>query len=336
MNLDFSVITGDQVAEVLNHHAGEVQEIIKQAYLLHDQHQAINPNSYFLRYPDKPHARIIALPAHLGGGVNVSGIKWIASNPDNVKKGFPRASAVLILNDGETGYPFACLESSIISATRTVASAVLAAEYLRKHNKNKVKLGIVGAGFISRYMYKTLMGNGWEISQVSIFDTHQEYAKQFLKYIHADNHQQVKICNSLEELTKENDLIFFATSALTPYIHEISLFNSSQVILNISLRDLAPEVIVNANNIVDDIEHVLSANTSLHLTEQQYHHRNFINGTIADLVNGKVHLEKHKPSIFSPMGMGILDIALGKYVYDKTKAENKLNKIDGFFNDLER
>jgi len=32
-------------------------------------------------------------------------LKWIASYPGNVQRGFPRASAVLVLNDYENGYP---------------------------------------------------------------------------------------------------------------------------------------------------------------------------------------------------------------------------------------
>src|SRR6266851_1386641 len=41
-----------------------------------------------------------------------------------------RASAVLILNDATTGYPLACIEASLIRATRTATSAALAAEHI--------------------------------------------------------------------------------------------------------------------------------------------------------------------------------------------------------------
>ena len=59
----------------------------------------------------------------LRGEPGVAGIKWIGSFPDNVARNVPRASAVLLLNDFETGYPFACLEAAQISAARTAASA---------------------------------------------------------------------------------------------------------------------------------------------------------------------------------------------------------------------
>ena len=37
---------------------------------------------------------------------------------------------MLILNDPRTGYPLACIEASLISATHTAASAALAAEHI--------------------------------------------------------------------------------------------------------------------------------------------------------------------------------------------------------------
>ena len=123
----FAVISGAQVQRALAGQEKQITELVEATYRLHGAGDSVNPPSYFLRFPDRPSDRIIALPASIGGKVRVDGLKWISSFPGNVAAGIPRASAVLILNDHDTGYPFACLESSIISATRTAASAAVAA-----------------------------------------------------------------------------------------------------------------------------------------------------------------------------------------------------------------
>ena len=128
----FAVVPGAQVRQALQGREKQLVDLVEATYRLHGAGDSVNPPSYFLRFPDRPTARIIALPASIGGDVRVDGIKWISSFPDNVSAGIPRASAVLILNDHDTGYPFACLESSIISATRTAASAALAADWLSR------------------------------------------------------------------------------------------------------------------------------------------------------------------------------------------------------------
>src|SRR6185436_10358417 len=132
-----------------------------------------------LRFPDKPDCRIIALPAYLGNGFQVAGLKWIASYPGNIRRGFPRASAVLVLNSYETGYPFAILESSIISAARTAASAVLAAHWLNGQSRRAPALGIVGTGFIARYVYDFLVDTGWEIDEVRLYDSSRDESEKF-------------------------------------------------------------------------------------------------------------------------------------------------------------
>ncbi|HJY46117.1 MAG TPA: 2,3-diaminopropionate biosynthesis protein SbnB, partial [Propionibacteriaceae bacterium] len=119
----FAVVSGAQVQGALQGREQQIVELVEATYRLHGAGDSVNPPSYFLRFPDRLSSRIIALPASIGGEVRVDGLKWISSFPDNVAAGIPRASAVLILNDHDTGYPFGCLEASIISATRTAASA---------------------------------------------------------------------------------------------------------------------------------------------------------------------------------------------------------------------
>ena len=110
MQFPFSIITGKTIHSIIHGDIAGCTRRVQEAYLAHEEKKTVNPDSYFLLFPEKPGCRIIALPAFLGGDTNVSGIKWIASYPENIRKGFPRASAVLLLNSYETGYPFACLE----------------------------------------------------------------------------------------------------------------------------------------------------------------------------------------------------------------------------------
>src|SRR5436309_13424641 len=180
MQFELSIINGKTVSDIIRAHRDEWVGIVRDAYLAHAHGKSVNPDSYFLRFPDKPDCRIIALPAFLGDGFGVAGLKWIASYPGNTKRGFPRASAVLVLNNYETGYPFAILESSIISAARTAASAVLAAEWLGGRTRRVQSLGIVGTGFIARYVYEFLIGTGWEIDEVRLYDSSPNEGKKFL------------------------------------------------------------------------------------------------------------------------------------------------------------
>src|SRR2546430_2309448 len=169
MQFEISIINGKTVLDIVRAHRADCLDVVRDAYLAHARGQSVNPDSYFLRFPEKPDCRIIALPAYLGNGFHVAGLKWIASYPGNVQRGFPRASAVLALNSYDTGYPFAILESSIISAARTAASAALAAYWLNRQSRKAASLGIVGTGFIAPYVYEVFVGNGWAIDEGCVF-----------------------------------------------------------------------------------------------------------------------------------------------------------------------
>src|SRR5439155_7367920 len=184
----------------------------------------------------KPDCRIIALPAYLGNGFDVAGLKWIASYPANIQRGFPRASAVLVLNNYETGYPFAILESSIISAARTAASAALAAHWLNGQSRRARSLGIVGTGFIARYVYDFLVDTGWEIEDVRLYDKSPVESEKFRNTAcRPERHRAVSVAPDVTELLRSSDLIVFTTVAAAPHIADAALFEHNPVVLHISL-----------------------------------------------------------------------------------------------------
>ena len=312
-------------------------KVIEETYRLHGAGDSVNPPSYFLRFPDRPSSRIIALPASIGGQVRVDGLKWISSFPDNVAVGMPRASAVLILNDHDTGYPFACLESSIISATRTAASAALAADWLSRTRPRPTRVGFVGVGLIARYIHTFLAATGWDFEEIGVHDLSTDSADGFQGYLDQSGAAiQTTVHDSAETLIRSSDLVVFATVAGQPHVHDVSWFAHNPLVLHVSLRDLAPEILLASTNIVDDIEHCLKASTSPHLVEQLTGNRNFLEGTLDDVMAGRVRIPTDRPVVFSPFGLGVLDIALGSFVYDQVVRAGELNVIDDFFSDLRR
>src|SRR6266545_1655959 len=276
--------------------------------------------------------RIIRLPAYVGNGFDVAGLKWIASFPGNIQRGFPRASAVLVLNNYETGYPYAILESSIISAARTAASAALAAHWLSGQSCRAHSLGIVGTGFIARYVYEFLVDTGWAIEEVRLHDRSPLESEKFRNTAcRLDQHRTVTVVPDVAQLLKACDLIVFTTVASTPHIADATLFDHNPLVLHISLRDLAPEILLRSQNVVDDVEHVMKANTSPHLAEQRTGNRNFVTGTLAEIMLGRRSVNRSRPIIFSPFGMGILDVAVGKWVYDQAVAAGRDQRLTDFF-----
>ncbi|MDG5806454.1 2,3-diaminopropionate biosynthesis protein SbnB [Streptomyces ossamyceticus] len=338
----FAVIPGAQVREALRGREREIVDLVETVYRLHgagDTGDTVNPPSYFLRFPDRPASRIIALPASLGGTFQVDGLKWISSFPENTAAGLPRASAVLILNDHTTGYPFACLEASVISATRTAASAALAADRLSaaREAPRPVRVGFVGTGLIARYIHTFLAATGWVFEEVGVHDLSAASAVGFRGYLERSGASgRVVTYGGAEDVIRASDLIVFATIAGEPYVHEPKWFAHHPLVLHVSLRDLAPEVLLASANFVDDVEHCLKANTSPHLTEQLTGGREFLDGTLHDVLTGRASVPADRPVVFSPFGLGVLDLAVGGRVHAEVARTGGLRIVDDFFHELRR
>jgi len=94
-----------------------------------------------------PDAFIHAMPAYIPA-MRSAGIKWVSGYPENYKRELPYISGLLILNDVETGLPYAVMDCAWITAMRTGAASALSAKYLARPESAAV--GILACGVQGR------------------------------------------------------------------------------------------------------------------------------------------------------------------------------------------
>jgi len=329
-NDDILLLTGQDITSLLHGRQLEIVEAVATAYKTHAEGKSFLPHSTFLRFPDNEKNRIIALPAYLGDGFGVAGIKWISSFTGNLTKGMDRASAVLILNSTETGRPEAIMEGSVISAKRTAASAALAARTLLS-DREVSSVGMFGCGLINYETAQFLRALCPGLRRLEIFDLDTDRANQF-RSICAEMFDEIVVAKEPRDVFRNNSPIAFATTAIKPHVSDLSDCAPGSIILHTSLRDLTPEVILACDNVVDDIDHVSRAQTSIHLAEQLSGDRAFIRCTLGDILLGRAaaQADNQRTTVFSPFGLGILDLAVGKLVRDLGLKENHGATISSF------
>jgi ornithine cyclodeaminase len=326
------LLGGGAIRAALNGREREIIEVVKAAYTTYGRGDQALPHSSFLRFPGDDRNRIIALPAYLGAPFGVAGIKWIASFPGNLDRGIERASAILVLNSIETGRPTAILEASIISAKRTAASAALAAESLHP-DRTVDAVALVGCGPINFEVARFLRAVFPGLRQLVLIDTARQRAEQFRDRVAAQGWGlAVELGAARLEDARACPVVSFATNASRPYLHHAGAFAPGTTVLHVSLRDLAPEMILQVVNVVDDIDHVCRAQTSIHLAEQAVGNHDFIHAELAGVLASSAPIRRRPEDVvvFSPFGLGVLDVALGQWVVRDSAASDRGVVIDEF------
>jgi len=312
---DVLIIGAPEVEAALKGREKQVLDAVQKAYETHSHGASSLPHSSFLRFPDSDKDRIICLPAYLGGDYQLAGVKWIASMPDNVARGMERASAVMILNDRVTGRPVAVVEGSIISKQRTAASAALASRVLAAGEPEVI--GFIGCGPINAAIAQFLTVVWPNVSRFMAFDLDPARAEAFGEALLEQRPgADFTMGASLEELLSKCPMVAFGTTAITPYVDNLDACPAGATILHISLRDLKADAILSNHNIVDDLDHVNRAATSIHLASKQEGHTDFVHSSLGDILLGKASLPERdgRKLIFTPFGLGLLDLAVADLV----------------------
>jgi alanine dehydrogenase len=117
----------------------EAYDAVRDAFVSYARGEwTMPPKVYVTNYPA---GDFRAMPA-LGGGHAL--LKWVTSFPGNPARGLPTVTGLVLLSDAEDGRLLAVLEAAAVTALRTAAAAVLAAETLRRADASSH--AVIGCG----------------------------------------------------------------------------------------------------------------------------------------------------------------------------------------------
>ncbi len=150
-------------------------EAVRAAFIAHARGEwTMPPKVYVTNYPA---GDFRAMPA-LGGGHAL--LKWVTSFPGNPEQGLPTVTGVVLLSDAENGQLRAVLDAATVTALRTGAAAVLAAETLGRADATTA--AVVGAGVNGQAAARTFLARG---RSVSIWDVNEARAQEVAEQIGA-------------------------------------------------------------------------------------------------------------------------------------------------------
>jgi alanine dehydrogenase len=140
-------------------------EAVRDAFVAYARGEWTMPPKVYV--PAYPAGDFRAMPA-LGGDHAL--LKWVTSFPGNPAQGLPTVTGLVLLSDASNGMLVAALDAGAVTALRTGAAAVLAAETLGR----KGPAAVIGAGVNGRAVVRTFVARG---RRVLLYDVDAERAR---------------------------------------------------------------------------------------------------------------------------------------------------------------
>ncbi len=154
----------------------------------------------------QPDAFIHAMPAYIPASGS-AGIKWVSGYPENFKRGLPYITGLLILNDPETGIPYAVMDCTWITAFRTGAASALSAKYLARPNSEV--LGILACGVQGRTNLEAL-ASVFSIKRVYAYDMRKDVQRAYVEEMGAKLGLEIMAAKEPRQAVAESDLVVTA------------------------------------------------------------------------------------------------------------------------------
>jgi ornithine cyclodeaminase/alanine dehydrogenase-like protein (mu-crystallin family) len=254
------------------------------------------------------------------GAEHYLGVKMVTLCSDNVAKGLPTLSGVYCLFDGKTGIPLAMLDGAELTAFRTAAASVLAANCLVDSVPDTVL--IMGAGKLSTYYIKAY-AEIMKPARVLLWNRDIGKAEAVVESLNLDG-TALDVATNLEAAVSQADIISTITSSTQPLFPGTWCKPGCHLDLvggyRPDMREVDDDLIRRAMIYVDTYQGAFDeAGDIIDPLNRGIISKKDIHADLAELVRGKdIHQDDEKDlTVFKSVGTAIEDLAAAVLVYER-------------------
>lgn len=181
--------------------------------------------------------------------------KLVTVHPENARRDLPTIQGEVIVAEAGTGVRLGLLEGSTVTARRTAALSLLAAQTLARRPEGP--LLIVGAGTQGRAHLEAFR-DGLGISKVFLVSRTEERTRSLAEHAQSLG-IEVEISTSVEQVLDEANLIVTATTSREPILPEnipADTFVAAVGAFNPEMAELQPSLLSRSSVVVDTLEGV--------------------------------------------------------------------------------
>jgi alanine dehydrogenase len=310
------VFSARHVLAALN--PGAAVEAVRAAFVEHARGDWFMPPKV---YVPGVQGNFRAMPA-AGGGHAV--LKWVTSFPENPGRGLPTVGGVVLLSDAGTGELLAELDAGAVTALRTGAAAVLAAETLAR--PTSAPAAVIGCGVNGCAVAETFLARG---RNVLLWDARPEQARLVgaelgARASVAEERAEALAADIVATVTPGREVLFEA-GALHAGQH-VSLMGADGP----GKAEIAVDELLRARVVCDDWEQAShSGDTARAVAEGRLSREG-----VAELGRVLLGEEEGRASeeditVFDSTGLAVQDLAVATAVYDRYREDPGAPSFEG-------
>ncbi|MFC5991302.1 ornithine cyclodeaminase family protein [Limoniibacter endophyticus] len=241
-------------------------------------------------------------------------VKWVSVVPTGPASKLPAISAVLCLNDTETGHPLAFIDGEIITLQRTAAMAAVSAQRLARDNPEV--LALVGCGAQARSQLLAFTDVFPSLRKV-LCHSRSRSSAQALADMAAEHGLEGVVMESADDLIRDADIIISMVPAapdLEPFLDASRLKPDALAVMVDLGRSWLPDSLTCFSQFATD-----SLEQMQHPMDARGHEVKSARIN-ADLISGLTRSEGRQAFCFKGHSAG--DLAAAKLVYDLAREKS--------------